>query len=43
MLKVVSADLSAVICSIEKQIFSTNSSFDYLGAAKDAKSLIEKC
>ena len=42
MLKVISADLSAVICSVEKQIFSANPSFEYLGSAKDANSLIEK-
>lgn len=42
MIKVITADSSAVIRSVEKQIFSLTQDFEFLGSVGDASSLLEK-
>ena len=43
MIKVIVADSSAVVRSIEKQIFSLNQDFEFLASVGDGKSLLEAC
>ena len=43
MIKVISADISALTRSVEQQIFALNQDFKLLATVSDANSLIEKC
>ena len=43
MIRVITADVSAVARSIEKQIFALNKEFDLLTSVGDSKTLLEKC
>lgn len=43
MIKILTADLSAVVRTIEKQIFSSCSDFEFISSCSDAKMLLDDC